>query len=67
MNKINDIELQEINRVIEVLIAYKEGKIIEYNIGNDRWVKCFAAPFISVMSTDMYRIIDEEENIETYE
>lgn len=26
MNKINDFQLQEINKVIEVLTAYKEGK-----------------------------------------
>ena len=29
MNKTKNIELQEINKVIEVLTAYKEGKIVE--------------------------------------
>ena len=31
MNRINNLELQEINKVIEVLTAYKEGKIVEMN------------------------------------
>lgn len=67
MNKTKNIELQEINKVIEVLTAYKEGKTIEYDTGKDGWIKCYAAPAISIISTHLYRIVDEEENIETYE
>lgn len=67
MNKINDFQLQEINKVIEVLTAYKEGKIIEYNAGKDGWLKCQAAPYISIVNTHLYRIADKQENIETYE
>lgn len=67
MNKINDFQLQEINKVIEVLTAYKEGKTIEYNAGKNGWLRCFIAPAISVISANLYRIVDEEENIETYE
>ena len=67
MNKINDFQLQEINKVIEVLTAYKEGKTIEYNAGKDGWLKCYAAPAISIVSTHLYRIADKQENIETHE
>ena len=67
MNKINDFQLQEINKVIEVLTAYKEGKTIEYNAGKDGWLKCYAAPYISIVNTHLYRIADKQENIETYE
>lgn len=67
MNKIHDFQLQEINKVIEVLTAYKEGKTIEYNAGKNGWVKCVFAPCISIINTNIHRIVDEEENIETYE
>ena len=67
MNKINNFQLQEINKAIEVLTAYKEGKTIEYNAGKDGWVKCHAAPYISIVNTNLYRIVNEEENIETHE
>ena len=67
MNKINDFQLQEINKVIEVLTAYKEGKIVEVCTSEHGWVRCFVAPAISVINANLYRIIDEEENIETYE
>ena len=67
MNSINNRELQEINKVIEVLTAYKEGKIVEVCTSENGWVRCFVAPAISVINTNLYRIIDEEENIETYE
>lgn len=67
MNRINDIELQEINKVIEVLTAYKEGKIVEVCTSGNSWVRCYVAPAISVINANLYRIVDEEENIETYE
>ena len=67
MNKINDIELQEINKVIEVLTAYKEGKTIEFYTDKNGWVKCISTPCISIISTNIYRIADKKENIETYE
>ena len=63
----NSIELQEINKVIEVLTAYKEGKIVEVCTSGHGWVRCFVAPAISVINANLYRIVDEEENIETYE
>ena len=67
MNSINDRELQEINKVIEVLTAYKEGKIVEVCTNGNGWVRCVIAPAISVINANLYRIVDEEENIETYE
>ena len=67
MNKINNLDLQEINKVIEVLTAYKEGKIVQFYTDKHGWVKCIAPPCISIVSTQFYRIVDEEENIETYE
>ena len=67
MNNINNRELQEINKVIEVLTAYKEGKIVEVCTSGHGWVRCFVAPAISVINANLYRIIDKEENIETYE
>lgn len=67
MNKTKNIELQEINKVIEVLTAYKEGKIVEVCTSGHDWVRCFVAPAISVINANLYRIVDEEENIETYE
>ena len=67
MNRINDIELQEINKVIEVLTAYKEGKIVEVCTSRNGWVRCFVAPAISVINANLYRIVDEKENVETYE
>lgn len=67
MNRINNLELQEINKVIEVLTAYKEGKIVEVYTNRNGWVRCFVAPAISVINANLYRIVDEEENIETYE
>ena len=67
MNKTKSIELQEINKVIEVLTAYKEGKIVEVCTSGHGWVRCFVAPAISVINANLYRIVDEEENIETYE
>ena len=67
MNRINDIELQEINKVIEVLTAYKEGKIIEFYTDKNGWVKCVSTPCISIINTNIYRIVDKQENIETYE
>ena len=67
MNSINNRELQEINKVIEVLTAYKEGKIVEVCTSGHGWVRCFVAPAISVINANLYRIVDEEENIETYE
>ena len=63
----NNIELQQINKVIEVLTAYKEGKIVEICTNGYGWVRCYVAPSISVVNTNLYRIVDEEENIETYE
>ena len=67
MNRINDIELQEINKVIKVLTAYKEGKIVEVCTSGNGWVRCFISPAISVINANLYRIVDEEENIETHE
>ena len=67
MNSINNRELQEINKVIEVLTAYKEGKIVEVCTNGNGWVRCVIAPAISVINANLYRIINEEENIETYE
>ena len=67
MNRIYDFELQEINKVIEVLTAYKEGKIIEFYTDENGWIKCVSAPCISIITTNIYRIIDKQENIETYE
>lgn len=67
MNSINNRELQEINKVIEVLTAYKEGKIVEVCTNGNGWVRCVIAPAISVINANLYRIVDEEENIETYE
>lgn len=63
----NSIELQEINKVIEVLTAYKEGKIVEVCTNGNGWIRCYVAPAISVINANLYRIVDEEENIETYE
>lgn len=67
MNRINNFELQKINKVIEVLTAYKEGKIIEFYSDKNGWDKCVSIPCISVISTNLYRIADKQENIETYE
>lgn len=67
MNKTKNIELQKINKVIEVLTAYKEGKIVEVCTSGYGWVRCFVAPAISIINANLYRIVDEEENIETYE
>lgn len=67
MNKTKNIELQEINKVIEVLTAYKEGKIVEVCTSGHGWVRFFVALAISVINANLYRIVDEEENIETYE
>ena len=67
MNSINNRELQEINKVIEVLTAYKKGKIVEVCTNGHGWVRCFVAPAISVINANLYRIVNEEENIETYE
>ena len=67
MNKTKNIELQEINKVIKVLTAYKEGKIVEIYTSGHSWVRCFVAPAISVINANLYRIVNEEENIETYE
>ena len=67
MNSINNRELQEINKVIEVLTAYKDGKIVEVCSNGNGWVRCFIAPAISVINANLYRIVDEEENIKTYE
>ena len=67
INRMNNLELQEINKVIEVLTAYKEGKIVEVCTSGHGWVRCFVAPAISVINANLYRIVDEEENIETYE
>lgn len=63
----NSIELQEINKVIEVLTAYKEGKIVEVCTSGHGWVRCYVAPAISVVNTNLYRIVDKEENIEINE
>lgn len=63
----NSIELQEINKVIEVLTAYKEGKTIEFYTDKNGWVKCISTPCISIITTNIYRIADKKENIETYE
>lgn len=63
----NSIELQEINKVIEVLTAYKEGKIVEICTNGYGWVRCYVAPAISVVNTNLYRIVDKEENIEINE
>ena len=67
MNKINNFELQRINKVIEVLTAYKEGKTIEFYTDKHGWVKCVSTPCISIITTHIYRIVDKQENIETYE
>ena len=67
MNSINNRELQQINKVIEVLTAYKEGKIVEVCTSGNGWVRCFVAPAISVINANLYRIVNEEENIEIYE
>lgn len=66
INRMNNLELQEINKVIEVLTAYKEGKIVEVCTSGHGWVRCFVAPAISVINANLYRIVDEEENIEIY-
>ena len=60
MNKIEEIEFREINKVIEILEAYKEGKTIEFYVSKDGiWVKCVEAPFISLISIHQYRIVDK--------
>ena len=68
MNKIDEIELREINKVIEILEAYKKGKTIEFYVSKDNiWIKCVEVPFISIINTHLYRIVDKQKNIETYE
>ena len=67
MNSINNRELQEINKVIEVLTAYKEGKIVEVCTSGNGWVRCFVAPAISVINANLYRIVDKQENVEAHE
>ena len=67
MNRINNLELQEINKVIEILTAYKEGKIVEVRTSRNGWVRCFVAPAITVINADLYRIVDKQEHVETYE
>lgn len=59
MNKINNIELKDLNKVIEVLTAYKEGKIVEFRTDRNGWVRCTATPCISIISANRYRIIDK--------
>ena len=60
MNKIDELELKEINKVIEILEAYKKGKTIEFYINKDGiWVKCVEAPFISMIPIHQYRIVDK--------
>lgn len=67
MNKIDELELKEINRTIEILEAYKKGKTIEFYTSKYGWVKCVEAPFISIIRIYQYRIANKPENIETYE
>ena len=67
MNKTKNIELQEINKVIEVLTAYKKGKIVEVCTSGNGWVRCFVAPAISVINANLYRIVDKQENVEAHE
>lgn len=67
MNKINNIELKDLNKVIEVLTAYKEGKIVEFRTDRNGWIRCTTPPCISIISANSYRIVDKQENIETYE
>lgn len=52
----NSIELQEINKVIEVLTAYKEGKIVEFRTDRNGWVRCTTIPCISIISANRYRV-----------
>ena len=59
MNKIDELELKEINRAIEILESYKEGKIIEFYTGKYGWVKCTEAPSISIIRVYQYRITDK--------
>ena len=59
-NRINDSELAAINKTIEVLDAYKAGKIIEYNITFNVWVKCDLPPFISYDTAYKYRIVEDD-------
>lgn len=59
MNKTKNIGLQEINKVIEVLTAYKEGKIVEFRTDRNGWVRCTTIPCISIISANRYRIINE--------
>lgn len=59
MNKINELELKEINRAIEILESYKEGKTVEFYTSKYGWVKCTEAPFISIMRVYQYRITDK--------
>lgn len=56
MNKINNIELEDLNKVIEVLTAYKEGKIVEFRTDRNGWVRCTTIPCISIMSANRYRV-----------
>ena len=59
MNRINNLELQEIDKVIEILTAYKEGKIVEFRTDRNGWVRCTTIPCISIISANRYRIINE--------
>ena len=57
MSKIDELELREINKVIEILEAYKQGKTIEFYVSKDNiWVKCVGIPFMSIIRIYQYRI-----------
>ena len=59
MNKINNIELEDLNKVIEVLTAYKEGKIVEFRTDRNDWIRCTIIPCISIISAHRYRVKDK--------
>lgn len=56
MNRINNIKLEDLNKVIEVLTAYKEGKIVEFRTDRNGWTRCTTIPCISIMSANRYRV-----------
>lgn len=57
-NRINDFELDAINKTIEVLEAYKAGKRVEYLTDINGWVKYHTTPLINPLETERYRIVE---------
>lgn len=59
MNRMNELELKELNRVIGILTAYSEGETIEYLTDRNGWVHLHAIPCVTVYNIDRYRIISQ--------